>query len=417
MATFKPKSDTDWENLRMELMGAFSPGAPVEEADLFSGRTTQIEALKDAVLQRGRHAVLFGERGVGKTSIANVMKLIMTHPTKQVIYVRVNCDPTDTFVSIWKKVFKRMNYEAGTETKKISDDFGADLSPDDVQLVLSEFTENQIPIIVLDEFDRIQDDKTNQLVADTIKALSDYSVNTTLIIVGVADDVASLIKGHESITRSIIQVKMPRMSKDEIRQIILTRYNRCGISTDENAIWKITRLSRGLPYYAHSLAMYAAIYCVNNKKTVVKHDDIDAALESSIAELDQSTKEKYVKATRSQRGEDTLYPYVLLACAYADVDELGRFQQVAVAAPLKKLTGKDYPTSTFAKHMNAFCEDDRGAVLMRGGGTRNYRYYFSDPMFQPFVILKGIREGRMIDEDAPIFSAIPQLEFPFPSVI
>jgi AAA domain len=414
MATSRSKTDADWAALRGEVMDAFSPGAPVEEAALFSGRITQIKALKDTVLQRGRHAVLFGERGVGKTSIANVIGLTMRSPNKEALCVRVNCDPTDSFTSIWKKVFKRMTYASTDKSiKKISDDIQGDLSPDDVQLLLSEFNENQIPIIVLDEFDRIQDEKTNQLVADTIKALSDYSVNATLIIVGVAEDISSLIRGHESITRSLIQVKMPRMSNEEIKQIILTRYKRCGITTDENAIWKMARLSRGLPYYAHSIAMYSAIYCIENKRTEVKHEDIDNALGSSIAVLDQSIKEIYVKATRSQRGEDTLYPFVLLACAYADVDELGRFQQVAVVNPLNKLTDKEYPTSTFAKHMNAFCEPDRGSVLKKHGSARNFRYCFSDPMFQPYVILKGISEGRVIDEEVPIFAAIPQMLLPF----
>lgn len=415
MASIKPKNPEDWAALRAEIMEAFSPGAPVQERDLFSGRATQIASLEDAVNQRGRHAIVFGERGVGKTSLVNVLPLVMHRPNKELIYVRVNADPTDNFVSLWKKVFKRMSYVAssheGAVTKKISDDFGAELSPDDVQLVLSEFSNNHIPIIVLDEFDRIQDADTTQLVADTIKALSDYSANATVVIVGVAEDVSSLIQGHESITRSLVQIKMPRMSTDELKQLVLTRYMRCGIQTDADAVWKIIFLSRGLPYYAHLLAMHAARYSIDNKKLTVRHEDIDRALEGAIAELDQSIKEKYVLAVRSQRAEDTLYAPVLLACAFASTDELGRFQQAAVAAPLNRIVpGKDYQASTFALHMNAFTESGRGSVLQRFGTARNYRYRFADPMMQPYVILKGLGDGRLTDETAEIFLTKPQLE-------
>ena len=416
MPSITPATPDDWAILRAEVTEAFSPGAPVQERDLFSGRASQIGLLEDAVSQRGRHAIVFGERGVGKTSLANVLPLLMHRPNKDLIYVRVNCDPLDTFVSLWKKVFKRMTYVtstlAGPVTKKISEDFGADLAPDDVQLVLGEFSANHIPIIVLDEFDRIKDSTTTQLVADTIKALSDYSVNATVVIVGVAEDVSSLIQGHESITRSLVQIKMPRMSTEELKQLVLARYARCGILTDADAVWKIIFLSRGLPYYAHLLAMHAARNAIDKRKIMVNHDDVDRALEAAITELDQSIKEKYVIAVRSQRSEDTLYAPVLLACAFAATDELGRFQQSAVAAPLNRIIkGKTYQASTFALHMNAFTEDDRGCVLQRFGTARNYRYRFADPMMQPYVILKGLNDGYLNDETAEIFSTKAQLAF------
>jgi hypothetical protein len=192
---------------------------------------------------------------------------------------------------------------------------------------------------------------------------------------------------------------------------VLSRYYRCGIQTDADAVWKIIFLSRGLPYYTHLLAMHAARYAIDHRKTVVKHEDVDKALEDAITELDQSIKEKYVMAVRSQRAEDTLYAPVLLACAFAMTDELGRFQQSAVAAPLNRIIpGKNYQASTFALHMNAFTEPDRGGVLQRYGTARNYRYRFADPMMQPYVILKGLQEGRLTDEVAEIFATKPQLE-------
>ena len=417
----KPHTQEDWDAARADITEAFSPGAPVQEKDLFSGRTSQISALVDAVNQRGRHAIVYGERGVGKTSLVNILALVMHRPNKELIYVRVNADPSDTFTTLWKKVFKRMSYVTSNSngqqvTKKISDDFNAELSPDDVQLVLSDFTNNHIPIIVLDEFDRIKDQPTVHLIADSIKSLSDYSVNATVVIVGVAEDISSLTRGHESVTRALIQIRMPRMSPEEVKQLILTRYTRCGIQTDSDAVWKIIFLSRGLPYYAHLIAMNAARYSIDNKKTVVKHTDVDKALERSIVDLDQSIKEKYVMAIRSQRGDDTLYPTVLLACAFANTDELGRFQQSAVTSPLNKiLPDKNYQPSTFALHMNAFCEAERGSVLQRFGAARNYRYRFSDPMMQPFVILKGLNEGRITDQIAEIFSTKPQVEMDFSS--
>jgi Cdc6-like AAA superfamily ATPase len=248
------KLNEDWRSLWEEITESFSPGAPVQERDLFAGRQEQLNKLIDAVQQRGRHAVVFGERGVGKTSIANILGLVLRSPLREVIAVKVNADPKDTFTSIWKKVFKRLNYESARDAgspvqRTIADDYAGDLAPDDIQIELANFSSNQLPLVVLDEFDRIEDESVTSLMADTIKALSDYSVNATVVIVGVAEDVAGLIKGHESIARSLIQVRMPRMSQDELAEIILSRYKKCGMRADDEAFpttrtcWECTPLA------------------------------------------------------------------------------------------------------------------------------------------------------------------------------
>lgn len=409
-------TDQDWESLWNEVTETFSPGAPVQEQDLFAGRQEQLAMLVDTVHQRGRHAVVFGERGVGKTSLTNILGLILRKPRRDVLSVKVNADPNDTFTSLWRKVFKRLNYEVARggeppQLRTIADDHPGPLTPDDVQLELSNFTANQIPLIVLDEFDRIADADVSGLVADTLKALSDYSVNATVVIVGVAADVTQLIKGHESIARSLVQVRMPRMSQDELAEIIVSRYRKCGLHAGGEAIWKMTFLARGIPYYAHLLGMHAARAAVRNRSVGVDIACVEAAQRAAVAELDASIKDNYYAAVRSQRGDDTLFAPVLLACALAKTDELGAFQQAAVTAPLNRiLPGKDYKPTTFAFHMNAFCDPQRRRVLERFGEPRNQRYRFTDPMMPPFVVVKGLADGLISADVADVFEQRRQLK-------
>ncbi len=407
-----PKGAENWTVLFQEITDAFSPGAPIQERELFAGRVNELQALMDAVGQRGRHAVLFGERGVGKTSMVNIFPLTVVSSAKQVLAVRVNSAPDESFTSLWKKVFKRFSYAAenGQPSRKIADDFVGEISPDDVQLALEGFDGNVIPIVILDEFDRIENKSVTRQVADTIKALSDYSVNVTVVVVGVAENVAALIEGHESISRSLLHVKMPRMSQDELADIVVKRYKKCGISTSGDILWKITFLSRGLPYYTHILAMYAARSAVNQRRKVVTEADLKDAIRFAIADIDQTIRERYLSATISQRREEALFEPVLLACALASSDELGRFQQSAVAEPLNKIIpDKSYEASTFAFHMNEFTTEKRKNVLERLGEPRNYRYRFTDPMMQPFVILKGLHDGRVTEELTELFEPKRQL--------
>lgn len=408
----RPKTEDDWNALWDETASIFSPGAPIRERDLFAGRIDQISMLLDSVRQPGKHAVIFGERGVGKTSLANTFALGLNSPVSKLLAVKINADPKDNFTSLWKKVFKRISYHVKEDDVlvniNVSDDYVREISPDDVQMELSNFGLNSIPIIVIDEFDRITDKDVSLLISDTMKALSDYVVGCTIIIVGVAEDIGRLIENHSSISRQLIQVKMPRMSRQELSKIIADRVKRIGMSINEDVLWRITFLSRGLPYFTHLLGMHTVRAAISARRTTISEDHLDEGIKQALQEVDQTLKENYSLAIRSKKPKkDTLYEPVLLACALAETDDLGKFQQKNVEQPLASMTnGKAYKATTFAFHMNEFCEDKRGQILEKSGADQIPRYRFSDPVMQPYVIIRGLAEGRLESEALQRF--IPQ---------
>lgn len=67
MAKRLPLSDEDIAAKRYEANQIFTPSAPVAIADLFAGRQRQLTQIIDAIGERGRHAILYGEPGVGKS--------------------------------------------------------------------------------------------------------------------------------------------------------------------------------------------------------------------------------------------------------------------------------------------------------------------------------------------------------------
>ena len=50
----------------------FTPRQPIDQMDHFSGRDEELNDFNRAVLMGGSQIVVFGDRGVGKTSFANV---------------------------------------------------------------------------------------------------------------------------------------------------------------------------------------------------------------------------------------------------------------------------------------------------------------------------------------------------------
>ena len=55
------------------IHSAFTPSAPINRLTLFAGRLPQIDRVFGAVFSPGQHAIIYGERGVGKTSLANII--------------------------------------------------------------------------------------------------------------------------------------------------------------------------------------------------------------------------------------------------------------------------------------------------------------------------------------------------------
>jgi hypothetical protein len=105
----------------------------------------------------------------------------------------------------------------------------------------------------------------------------------------------------------------------------------------------------------------------------------------------------YQRATRSAR-RDALFTQVLLACALAPKNQLGFFTSGAIRDPLQVIAGRRIEIPAFSNHLSQFLEPERGAVLQREGTPRRYFYRFSDPIFQPYVVLNGLSRG-MISED------------------
>ena len=233
------------------------------------------------------------------------------------------------------------------------------------------------------------------LIADTIKTLSDHAVDATLLLVGVADSVDSLIKEHQSIERALVQVRMPRMSIPELNEIIEKGLLSAEMTICATARDKICALSQGLPHYTHLLALNAAQRAALDNRLEVTEQDVRAAIDTALAKAQQSIISAYHKATSSPR--ENLYAQVLLSCALAQPDNLGYFAAVDVRAPLSGIMRKTYEIPAFSQHLNAFCEASRGPVLQRTGTNRRFRFRFSNPLMQPYVIMDGIRRGLIND--------------------
>jgi Cdc6-like AAA superfamily ATPase len=390
-------------SLSLEASRIFTPAAPIDDKTLFAGRNKQIRDLIDAINQKGQHAIIFGDRGVGKTSLTNVLAGFLPDGG-YIVTKRINCDKGDSFNSVWQKVFEEVQQSEVTKVAGFGGtghpprvDANADIiSPDVVRRQLEAWAKTSLPVLIIDEFDRV-DSNYRVVFADTIKTLSDHAVGATVILVGVADSVDQLISEHESIQRALVQIKMPRMSRAEIKELITKGLDRLGMTIDLPALDRIAVLAQGLPHYAHLLGLHATRAALDGFSSNIYIEVLDQAVRNALEGAQQSIRSSWHKATVSAR-KDNLFSDVLLSCALAKTDDLGTFAAQDVRTALRVVTGKSYDIPNFAQHLSEFSDIKRGNILNKIGESRRFRYRFTNPLMPPYVIMKGFTDRKVTSD-------------------
>jgi len=385
-----------WQELDVKLSQAFSPATAISRRDLFYGRRAIIRRLIDAVIQAGQHAIIYGERGVGKTSAANVLSDFLRPITSEtIISARVNCYGETTYRQIWESLFR----EVGLPTKEEFSPF----TVNDVIDILRRDEDREL-IFIIDEFDRIQDPDIDTMFADTIKALSDFNVSTTLIVVGVADDVDDLIEEHQSVDRCLVQVHLSRMPVDELREIVKSGISTAGMEISDEAVSQICTISLGLPHYAHALGLASGRAAIDEEEMLVENRHVSSAIETFVEESQQTILHDFDLATASPRREN-FYFKVLTACALASTDDLGCFRAADVREPYSHIMGQDMQIPSYGRHLHGLSEADRGAVLQRLGRPHQYRFRFSNPLMQPYVLMRALQRELVDLDDITAFTS------------
>lgn len=245
--------------------------------------------------------------------------------------VRIPCSADDNFASVWPKLIPRVVSETDLLPEDIRQAINPaidraedildanEISPETVSRALHVLSNNLPLLVVLDEFDRIDDFGSTQLFADLIKTISDDLLRCTLAIVGVADDVDGLISGHRSVERSLRQIAIPRMSPSEIAEVVVggfeTFERRSGVKINitKTGVSYIVQISQGFPHYAHLLAGSIGEVALRDGATTVNQNLIAMALSRALNEAQQSIRANYTAAVTSAVKP----PNSLLLCLHA----------------------------------------------------------------------------------------------------
>lgn len=279
--------------LATRLSLAFTPAQPVSDQRRFAGRGELLERLIHTIEDRRMHVVLYGDRGIGKTSLLHILAILAREARYLVRYT--SCSEDSEFDEVFRaaaasiRLLYHSEYDpTSPEAEKgmsLSDTFGdKPLTPSSLSEALAKLARTRL-ILILDEFDRAKSPAFRKGVAELIKNLSDRSARVQIVIGGVAANLTELVEHIPSIRRNVLGVRVGPMGDDELVQIITNAQAIGRFRFDLAARDLLLAVGNGSPYLVNLIGQQAAQNALLRGLNDVSIDDVRTAIGQIDGEL------------------------------------------------------------------------------------------------------------------------------------
>ena len=387
---------------RSGVRDIFTPHKPINSLNLFFGRTTEVRSLIEHLNTPGQHALLFGDRGVGKSSLANIASELLLKGLASGRFYKKRCDSTDTFKSILAGPLsdvgvnihliesERRKAEGGkadvgipgfgggvhTTTENKSKERGLSSELESPGWVASKLAKLDA-LLLVDELDVLSDTSDRHKIAELIKHLSDEGSPFKVLLVGIAETGADLTDGHPSVERCLRETRLSRMSEPELRQILDEGEKALGLKFTPQAKTRIITVSSGYPHFTHLLALKAAEDAIAEGRKEIGVVNIEAATRRAVDDSEGRLKRQYDEACRSYGTDE--YHHIVCAAALLGSEE---FTAAALREQYRILWGRNIDQNSLNNYFNRLVSDGDGTILRR---IAKGVYRFNDPRMPSFV--------------------------------
>jgi GTPase SAR1 family protein len=367
------------------------------------------DRLQDALRERGAQVLIYGDTGVGKSSLVKYAA-----EDENLRTVTVECGSDMSYADILDNIVRKLvDIKAVTVKRTLSGEASAtgevsvpwftkfsgtikgaagrertyEVVEKPVLDVITEvMAEAGKSLIVLDNFQNIKSRDTRNLVAQLMERLSDRAgdwdkPDIKCVVVGIAEDASSLLGKSLSFLRRTVQIGVPRMPDDEIRALLSRGFGLLSLDVHRNLMTKFVFYSDGFPFFAHLVGLYVSRAAMRAKTQEVTGDALTAALTEAAKSVSVSY-ERRVRKAREVGGDVQPRKQIMRILAEstdrtwtsADVQSLweekvgARSEYAFMHAALSQLSKSYY-----------------GDILRRTGSPRRYMYEFADPHMRPYL--------------------------------
>lgn len=411
------------DDVGTKLGKVLSASRPIHSIEHLKGRDKELDTIKKSLYAPGRHVFIFGDRGVGKSSLGQTAAF--QYQTADASPIFVSGSPNDTFntiiANIVNQAIRRPRTEnvkstkalavrvGGIQIKEGQERSGIDIaaairSVGDAVEVLKQIAEqhSEKPVVVIDEFDAIRDPTERNIFAALLKQMGDRSINLKFVFTGIGKSLDELLGAHQSAYRQLETVELPRLGWDARREIVKDAIQAFGLELHDDVNWRIAMVSDGFPYYIHLITekiMWAA-FSVDETVTSIGWDLFNQGLADAILSTTAELKRPYEKAVlhRDPEFEDIVW-------ATADHDDLLRSLN-DMHASYQVIVGKRgdgrvaVNRSRFTAQVRKLKAIGYGAVLQQEEGRPGW-YSYREKMLRGYVRMQAQANGIELSGERP----------------
>lgn len=398
-----------------------SPTTPIRSPEFLKGRGKKLEDIRKSLVSPGRHVFVYGDRGVGKTSLAQTAAFEQQSSDGNPILL--TCDSRSTFFTVIRDlgnhflasdptIQKRVSQlKAGAKSSVITAEMSHQIERGSVPelasinqaVALIRFIaegHSRAPVVVIDEFERLVNAGDKMLFSDFIKQISDQSVPIKLIFCGVGVSLDQLLAAHHSCYRYLTSVNLERLNWDGRLDIIKSAASAFGVTVERTSAIRIAAVSDGFPHYVHLVCekLFWEVFEDDAPVAVTQAHHYVAAVKAAVQDIEAYLRGAYDKATKKYQRD---YEEVLWAAA--DNNELIRRSTDIFKSYKRIMRGNDKALSRdkFNQRMNALKKPTHGSVFK---ATRQGWYEFRENILRGYVRLRAEEQGVQLDIDHPLES-------------
>lgn len=398
------------------------PSSPIQSHEFLFGRDGQLDRIRRALMAPGRQVFIYGERGVGKSSLAGAAAAEVQ--SSDAAPLHASCGSSSTFTGVvWSLIratqtepsrVTTVHNKRGLEGKglTLSQHTETSIQPTTEPLDIEDAARrldaafaaySQRTVAVIDEFDLMPDVSERNKFAELIKALGDRKSSVKLIFTGVASTLDELLESHASAHRQLDTILLERLDYQPRLDIIKKALDAFDLDADPSVIYRIASVSNGFPYYVHLLTehlLWAWYGDVDSQQIVMAHlhDAFAKATDAVHADL----RKPYDKATRGREQA------AIILWATADAFDLERtteaiwasYSQICDTLQVEALDKKKFQTQ-----LRSLKAESHGSIL---DSVPNRRLYlFREAMVRGYVRMAAACKNIELDDQA--FDPPPQV--------
>lgn len=401
----------------------FTPSATIKTPERLFGRAKALTTIDRAFASSGRQVFIYGDRGVGKSSLAETAALLHQDSAHAPIYVA--CANSGSFAEVLAAIgnstldiTKRVEQSGATGT------YGASVLGTGFNFKPAEHTRHSLPqadtlsgaldiiryvlskrqgmqVIIVDEMERIGDPKEREKFAEFIKNIPQLEERVRFIFCGIGTTVDELIGAHPSAGRILETISLEKLHHNYLWDIIRNVAEKTGIAVASEMFVRIGQISDGFPHYVHLIgeSMFWSAYDDEQDISAMAPQHFKAGITGALERAEGILRQQYQKATRKTKNTSD-YEEALWAVADTTSDSR-QLSEIYEASYKRIMLGRQRQRTLLSKEvfnqrLLALKKDGHGGIL-KGYGSGWFG--FRENIIRGYVRLMAEQEGVELGRD------------------